>query len=106
MVEHIAPLDVKKKMDNKEDFILLDVRTPGEYATAKIEGSKLIPLDQLPERLTELDKNKEIIIHCHHGNRSIHACEHLSQLGFKNVKNMAGGIEEWSNKVDSKVPKY
>lgn len=104
----ITPVDVKMKIDRKEDFLLLDVREQMEYDIAKIEGSVLIPLGELPHRLDELDqyKEKEIVVHCKLGGRSAQAVEILKQNGFKHLHNMHGGINLWSIEVDPSVPQY
>jgi len=100
--------ELKAKLDQKDNFILLDVREPFEYQIAKIPGSKLIPLGELPNRLSELDSNKakEIVVHCKSGGRSAKAVELLLKSGFKNVWNVTGGITAWSTKIDPSVPKY
>jgi molybdopterin/thiamine biosynthesis adenylyltransferase/rhodanese-related sulfurtransferase/molybdopterin converting factor small subunit len=102
----IDPVEVKKKLDRGDDFILVDVREPHEYQIARIAGAKLIPLGELPKRLNELDKGAEIVAHCKMGGRSQQAVDLLKQSGFRNVRNMTGGITAWSDKVDSGVPKY
>jgi rhodanese-related sulfurtransferase len=102
----IDPVEVKKKLDRGDDFILVDVREPHEYQIARIAGAKLIPLGELPKRVNELDKGAEIVAHCKMGGRSQQAVDLLKQSGFKNVRNMTGGITAWSDKVDSAVPKY
>jgi adenylyltransferase/sulfurtransferase len=102
----IDPVEVKKKQDGGEKFLLLDVREPHEYQIARIAGSTLIPLGQLPARLAELDKNSEIVAHCKMGGRSQQAVDLLKANGFTNVRNMTGGITAWSDKVDARVPKY
>ena len=91
-----------------EDFLLLDVREPAEYETARIEGSTLIPLGQIEARHAELAEWRErrIVVHCHQGPRSAKACERLVVLGFERVEILAGGIEAWSLTVDPKVPRY
>ncbi len=101
----IDPVEVKKKLDRGDDFILLDVREPHEYQICNIPGAKLIPLGDLPKRVNELDSSKEIVAHCKMGGRSAKAADFLRQAGFR-VKNMTGGILAWSDKVDPKVPKY
>ncbi len=100
--------ELKAKMDRKDDFVLIDVREPYEHEIARIPGSRLIPLGQLENRLSELEsfKNKEIIAHCQKGGRSSRAVEFLLRSGFKKVWNVVGGITEWSNKIDPSVPKY
>jgi adenylyltransferase/sulfurtransferase len=98
--------ELKRKMDAKEDFFLLDVREPNEYQIGRIPGSTLIPLGEVPRRYQELPRDKEIIVHCKMGGRSAKAAEFLRQQGFKNVKNLKGGILDWSDKIDPSVPKY
>lgn len=93
-------------MDKKQDFLFLDVRWPHEREAAKIEGTIAIPLNQLENRLSELPKGKEIIIHCKSGGRSRFATITLLCNGFSNVRNMVGGINEWSKEIDPKVPLY
>jgi adenylyltransferase/sulfurtransferase len=102
----IDPLEVKRKLDRGDDFTLIDVREPHEYQIARIPGAKLIPLGQLPKRLNELDPEADIVAHCKSGARSQKAVDLLKQNGFKNVRNMSGGILAWSDKVDPSTPKY
>jgi sulfur-carrier protein adenylyltransferase/sulfurtransferase len=104
-VEQISVIDYKKKRDAGEDIFLLDVREPHEYQIASI-GGHLIPLGDLPNRLGELDKSREIIVHCKMGGRSQKASELLKQSGFEKVQNLAGGITAWSDQIDPSVPKY
>ena len=96
---------LKERLDNGEKPFILDVREQSEYRRANI-GGKLIPMGEIPKRINELDKGAEIIVHCHHGNRSQRVVEFLYGNGFQNVKNLIGGIEEWSLKIDPKVPRY
>ena len=98
--------ELKKKIDAKEDFFLLDVREPNEYQIGKIPGSTLIPLGEVPQRVNEIPRDKEIIVHCKMGGRSAKAATFLRQQGFTNVKNLKGGITDWSDKIDPTVPKY
>lgn len=106
--DEIDALGLKVKMDEKQDFILVDVREQNEYDMARIPGSILVPLSQLPNRFHELDKykGKEIVVHCKMGGRSAKAIAFLKQQGFDNLVNMAGGITGWSDQVDPSVPKY
>ena len=107
MVEEIGAVELKKKLDDEEDFQLIDVRQPDEYAFAKIEGAKLIPLGEIVGRMGELDPEKEVVIHCKMGGRSARAIEALRAAGYSGpLKNLRGGITAWSNEVDPKVPKY
>jgi adenylyltransferase/sulfurtransferase len=106
LTDPIDVTEVKKKQDSGETFLLLDVREPHEFQIARIPGSTLIPLGQLPARLSELDKNAEIVAHCKMGGRSQQAVDLMKANGFTNVRNMTGGITAWSDKVDPSVPKY
>jgi rhodanese-related sulfurtransferase len=101
----ISPRELKQKLDSGEDIFVLDVREPHEYQIANL-GAKLIPLGDLPARVGELDRNREIVVHCKSGGRSQKASEFLAQNGFKNVQNLAGGITAWSNDVDPTIAKY
>lgn len=104
-VPQIAPVELKKRLDNHEDIFVLDVREPHEYQIVNL-GAKLIPLGDLPQRAGELDKNREIVVHCKSGGRSQKAAEFLTQNGFKKVSNLAGGITRWADDVDKSLPKY
>ncbi len=83
--------ELKRKIDAKEDFFLLDVREPNEYQIGKIPGSTLIPLGEVPQRVNEIPRDKEIIVHCKMGGRSAKAAAFLRQQGYTNVKNLKGG---------------
>ncbi|MFM7841401.1 MAG: rhodanese-like domain-containing protein [Nitrospira sp.] len=102
----ITVQELKQRMDQGDKIVLVDVREPWEYQTAKIPGSILIPLATLPQSLDKLDKNAEIVCQCHLGMRSADATAFLSQQGFKSVKNLVGGIEAWSTQIDPSVPRY
>ena len=99
---------VKQMLDRGEKFTLLDCREPNEVATAKIVGSTHIPMREIPGRLAELEPQKSgrLIVHCHHGGRSLRVTQFLRQQGFAQVQNMSGGIDAWSLEVDPKVPRY
>jgi rhodanese-related sulfurtransferase len=86
--------------------VILDVREPHEYEICRINGSKLIPLGDLPTRINELDTADDIIVHCHHGMRSLQATRFLRHMGFKRVKNLGGGIDAWAEKHDTSMPRY
>jgi molybdopterin/thiamine biosynthesis adenylyltransferase/rhodanese-related sulfurtransferase len=98
--------ELKRKIDAQEDFFLLDVREPNEYQIGKIPGSTLIPLGEVPRRLNEIPRDKEIIVQCKMGGRSARAAAFLREQGYSNVKNLKGGILDWSDKIDPTVPKY
>lgn len=97
---------VKELQTTGDKFFLLDVREESEFAKAKIEGSKLIPLGQLPQRVGELPKDAWIVVHCHHGGRSMRAVQWLRSNGFARATNVAGGIDAWSTQIDPKIMRY
>jgi adenylyltransferase/sulfurtransferase len=99
--------ELKAKQDAGGKLRLIDVREPSEHQVAKIAGAHLKPLGQIASWANELtDKDEEIVLHCHHGMRSDRACQYLAAQGFTNVKNLIGGIDEWSLKVDQSIPRY
>ncbi len=102
----IDAVALKAKLDGGKPFQFIDVREPHEYQIASIPGAKLIPLNDVPKRIGELDPNVETIVHCKMGGRSAKACDFLRAQGFTNVRNMLGGITAWSDKVDPSVAKY
>ncbi|MBK9164980.1 MAG: sulfurtransferase [Acidobacteria bacterium] len=107
MIEEISATNLKARLDAGENIQLIDVRQPEEHAFAKIDGAKLIPLGEILSRMSELDTEKEVVIHCKMGGRSARAIEALQQSGYTGaLKNLKGGITAWSNEVDHKVPKY
>jgi len=102
----ISARDLQRERAHKPNLLLLDVREPREAEIAHIDGARLIPLRELPERLAELPGHAEIVTHCHHGQRSLRAREILVGAGFHNVRSLAGGIDAWSREVDQDVPRY
>lgn len=99
---------VKAKLDQQADFLLLDCREKSEYDTVHIPGATLLPMSELQARVGELEaqKDREIVVHCHHGGRSLRVTNWLRQQGFANVKSMAGGIDEWATAIDTTLPRY
>ena len=104
-IPEIQPEELKRRLDAKEDVFVLDVREPHEYQICNL-GGYLIPLGDLPKRVNELDSSREIVAHCRSGVRSAKAVDFLRQAGFKKVRNLAGGILAWADKVDPTMPKY
>jgi sulfur-carrier protein adenylyltransferase/sulfurtransferase len=102
----IDAVALKAKLDRGDKFQFIDVREPHEYQIAKIPGAKLIPLNDVPKRIGELDPEAEVVLYCKMGGRSAKAADFLRSQGFRHVKNMLGGITAWSDKVDPSVPKY
>jgi adenylyltransferase/sulfurtransferase len=106
MSAEISPKEVKSLIDANENFVLIDVREPHEFQIGRIPTSTLIPLGDLPKKVAELDPHANYVLHCKMGGRSAKGCDVLRQAGFKNVRNMTGGISAWSDQVDPSVPKY
>jgi rhodanese-related sulfurtransferase len=86
--------------------LLLDVREPWEYEKARIEGSQLLPMREVPGRLDELDQERDVVAICHHGGRSQQVALFLEKAGFKKIHNLVGGVDAWSRTVDPTVPLY
>ena len=93
-------------LDGGLDLELVDVREPHEYEICRIEGARLIPMRQIPEKLEQLDRQALTVVHCHHGPRSAQVVAYLRQQGFERVTNLAGGIDAWSLRIDPAVPRY
>jgi len=91
---------------SREKPLLLDVREPWEYERARITGSQLVPMRQLPGRLTEIDREREVVAICHHGSRSAQVAMFLEKNGYRKVHNLVGGVDGWSRTVDPAVPTY
>jgi adenylyltransferase/sulfurtransferase len=105
-VPEIAPVEVKKMMDERQPFVLIDVREPHEFQICRIPGSKLIPLGEVPKRMNELNSADEIVVHCRSGQRSAKAVELLMKAGFRKIHNLKGGVLAWADQVDPTMPKY
>ncbi|TNF71717.1 MAG: molybdenum cofactor biosynthesis protein MoeB, partial [Acidobacteria bacterium] len=103
---NISVSELKVLLDAGRPIHLLDVRTPVEYRVCRLEDSTLIPLMELPERFSELDKNAETVVYCHHGNRSARAVDFLRRMGYERTTNLSGGINAWSLEIDPSVPRY
>jgi adenylyltransferase/sulfurtransferase len=104
--QEVTVKTLKKLLDGKKDVTILDVREPFEYEICHLDGSKLIPLGELPERVSELSTADQIVVHCHTGGRSANAVKFLNSLGFKKAKNLKGGIKAWAEQIDPSMPTY
>jgi adenylyltransferase/sulfurtransferase len=104
-IPQITVKELKRRIDAGEKPCILDVREPHEYVIAHI-GGRLIPMNEVPQRLAEIDREQEIIVHCHGGVRSQRVAEFLKQSGYARVANLAGGINAWSTEIDPGVAKY
>ena len=104
----VSVQDVHKLQTTNADFILLDCRERDEFETARIDGSVLIPMTELARRSAELEphRTRNIVVHCHHGGRSMRVTQWLREQGYGQTQNMAGGIDAWSQEIDTKVPRY
>lgn len=102
----ITPQELQARLQRGEPVKIIDVREPHEYQICHIAGAQLIPLSELLGRIGELDSADELILHCHHGQRSQQALTFLRQAGFRKVKNLTGGIDAWAETVDSRMPRY
>jgi rhodanese-related sulfurtransferase len=107
VVESITTTELEDllKKDSGRIF-LLDVREDDERAVARIEPSMHIPMNSVPDRLSDLPRDRRIVVFCHHGGRSYAVAGYLETEGFKDVTNLTGGIDEWSRLVDPNVPRY
>ena len=108
MVNQISPAELAAWLADKsrESPLLLDVREPWEHEKARIAGSRLVPMRDIPARAAELSKGKDVVAICHHGGRSMQVAVFLENNGFPKVHNLAGGIDAWSRVVDPSVPLY
>ncbi|HUA93026.1 MAG TPA: molybdopterin-synthase adenylyltransferase MoeB [Terracidiphilus sp.] len=104
-IPQMSVTELKHRLDARDNLLVLDVREPFEYQIANI-GGKLIPQNDVPQRLCELDRDREIVVHCKSGGRSQRIAEFLAQNGYTKVSNLAGGILAWADQIDPKVPKY
>lgn len=104
-VPEISVQELEALRNADTDVFILDVRNQDEYDICNL-GGYLIPFKELPSRLNELNPDQAIIVHCHAGGRARRATELLINEGFKNVRNLRGGITAWANEIDPKMPKY
>jgi rhodanese-related sulfurtransferase len=96
MIKEIDAADLESRMAKDGDFLLLDIRSAGELAQGMLPDAEHIPMHLIPVRMSELPKNKDVILYCHSGARSYHACAYLAQQGFDNAVNLRGGILGWT----------
>ena len=103
----ISVQETKELLDSGQ-IVLIDCREPDEYEVAKIEGSVLLPMSQWAEKASELEEMKggRIVVHCHHGGRSLRVTNWLRQNGYPDTQNMTGGIDQWSAEIDPSISKY
>lgn len=104
----LSPAELAEWLQAANPPVLLDVREVEEHHFAALPDSKLIPLREIPDRVSELEawKDRDVVVYCHHGVRSLHAIGWLRQQGFAKLRNLSGGIDAWSREVDASVPRY
>ncbi len=107
-MKQISPADLAAWLADasREKPVLLDVREPWEHQKARIAGSQLVPMNEIPARLAEIDDDREVVAICHHGGRSMQVAAFLEKNGFSRVHNLVGGVDAWSRTVDPSVPLY
>ena len=98
--------ELKARMDSGDSFTLLDVREPHEYFMADLEGTTRIPLDELKNRMGELDKEQDVVVLCRSGSSAGDAVKLLTENGFGKASRLKGGINEWSKEIDPTIPQY
>lgn len=106
-IQTISPLELQQRLAKPDSApLLLDVREPHEYAYCHLPGSLHIPMQQVPGRLAELDRQRETVVICHHGMRSAQVAQYLIHHGFAKILNLKGGIHAWAAQVDTQMPAY
>lgn len=105
-MQDITPSDFQQKVAGGDSLTLLDIREPWEIELARVDGAVHIPMGEIPGRLGELDRDRPVVVMCHHGVRSRQVALFLEQSGFQQVLNLAGGIDAWSMEVDPDVASY
>ena len=99
---------VKARLDGEAGTVLVDCRERDEHQLVRIAGAVLLPMSELATRVGELAPYRQapIVVHCHHGGRSLRVAEWLRQQGFSQAQSMAGGIDEWALQIDRSLPRY
>jgi rhodanese-related sulfurtransferase len=105
-MKQILPAELHARLAAGESLQLLDVREGWEYETARIEGSKLLPMGDIPARMAELDAGSDLVVICHHGGRSMQVALFLERQGFSNIYNLTGGVDAWARTVDPEMTLY
>ena len=105
-MQEMTASELSRRLQENDPPLLLDVREPWEYDTARIEGARLVPMGEVPARLNEFDADREVVVVCHHGMRSARIAMLLEGAGLQRVYNLRGGVDAWAREVDASVPRY
>lgn len=106
MFKNYRPNQVKELLESDPDYRLIDVREKWEYDICKLPNSELMPLSEFNKHIKKIDQKDKLIFLCHHGSRSLNVCMYLASNGYKDIVNVLGGINAWSDEVDNTIPKY
>jgi adenylyltransferase/sulfurtransferase len=105
-IPEVTVQELKAMRDRGEEFVLVDVREPHEFAICAFPESVKIPLGTLPQNVNRLSTADEIVVHCKMGGRSAKAVQFLQDAGFRKVRNLAGGIDRWAQEIEPSMPRY
>jgi adenylyltransferase/sulfurtransferase len=105
-MEQISPEELKARLDRNDRPLLLDVRQDWETKLCRLENAIHIPIEEIEVRTDELSPDEDIVVYCHQGVRSAAVAQYLRQLGFKSVKNLAGGLDHWARTIDPSMRRY
>ncbi len=105
-MQSMTPEQLKEIIDNGNAPALIDVRETWEYEICRIDSSQNIPMSEIIASVDKLDQAAETVIICHHGTRSLQVGDYLESIGYKNIKNLEGGIDAWSRSVAPDMPQY
>ena len=105
-IAEISPLEMQSQLKSGADVVILDVREPWELALCSVAGALAIPMNEVPRRLAELDRDRPIVVMCHHGSRSLRVAHFLAQQGFPAVSNLSGGIDAWREQIEPSMRPY
>ena len=106
MIQNLSCSDVAERLGSEDPPLLLDIREPWEIQLSSLPGAMLIPMGDLPARLDDVPRDRNVVVMCHHGNRSAMIVQWLNSQGFERVANLDGGIDAWSKTVDPSIPLY
>ncbi len=105
-IAEITPQELQSQLNGGTDVLILDVREPWELELCSVPGALAIPMNEIPQRLGELDRSRPIAVMCHHGGRSLRVAHFLVQQGFPSVSNLSGGIDAWREQIDPSMRPY